>query len=239
MKVLYIDCYSGISGDMLLGALIDLGVDIKFLVNELGKLKLKGYKLKAHRIKRGHLSGTKINIKLGRENLHFHSLKEIQKIINTSGLNSSIKKLSNRIFLDLARAESKVHDVAFDNVHFHQLGEVDTIVDIVGACIALKALKVGKCFSSAVSVGCGVIHLADTKLPNPAPATLELLKDKEIQFLKIKKEIVTPTGAAILKNISCPVRKPPRIRVKKIGYGAGLYRIKELPNFLRIIYGKI
>lgn len=236
MKIAYFDCYSGISGDMVLGALIDLGLEIKYLEGELSKLGIKGYKLKQEKTIRNGITGTKLIVEV-RKQKHERSYKDIEKIIVESGLNSDIKNLSLKIFKDLAEVEGIIHNKDYQNVCFHEIGAIDSIIDIVGTVIGLEKLEIKEVFSSKVHIGKGFVKCAHGTLPVPAPATLELLKDVPVYSTEIEKELVTPTGAAILKNIAKGFDVMPEIKISSIGYGAGTEKL-EIPNFLRIILGE-
>ncbi|MDS1029957.1 nickel pincer cofactor biosynthesis protein LarC [Bacillota bacterium LX-D] len=242
MKVLYYDCFCGISGDMNLGALIDLGVDQEYLLKELSKLGLDDeYEIKITKdIKKG-ISGTKVNVILNNQNKthnhHSHrNLEDIVKIINESNLHNNVKKLSLDIFLKLAQAEAKVHGKPVSQVYFHEVGAIDSIVDIVGAAIGLDYLKVDKIVASPVQVGGGFIKCAHGILPVPAPATVELLKNIPIKSGIVPFETTTPTGAAILAANVDEFTDKISFLIEKIGYGVG-NRDLNIPNVLRVFLG--
>jgi uncharacterized protein (TIGR00299 family) protein len=177
MKILYYDCFSGISGDMNLGAMIDLGINENFLVSELEKLNLKGWKLVVTKDQRHGIKGTKVTVKQTRhEHAHRH-LSDIEKIIDKSDLDDSIKNLSKKIFMKVAVAEAAVHGISIEKVHFHEVGAIDSIIDIVGAAICFTALKVDEVHVSVVELGGGMVKCDHGKLPVPAPATAEIIKD--------------------------------------------------------------
>lgn len=240
MKILYLDCYSGISGDMFLGALVDAGLDLYYLRRELAKLGLKGYKVEARRISKKGISCTKVDVivKKGADKKE-RTLKEIQGIIQRSKLANDVKDRACAIFEKLAKAESVVHGKSVKNIHLHEVGSIDSIVDIVGAAIGLKALKIDRVYSSFVSVGeGGIIATGHGELPVPAPATLCLLKGIPILSSGIRSELVTPTGAAIISSIVEKFTGFPEMRLSGIGYGAGTHDIKERPNCLRVMVGE-
>ena len=189
MKILYYDCFAGISGDMNLGALIDLGVDLDYLKKELEKLPVHGYEIKAGKDMRKGISGTRLEVIIDNEHQvkhhhgpdresdhhhhHHNSFKDIRKMIETSELSSSVKDMSLAIFGKVAEAEAKIHDKALDDVHFHEVGAVDSIVDIVGAAICLDYLAPDKIQCSTLELGGGMVHCAHGMYPVPAPATAE------------------------------------------------------------------
>lgn len=243
MKVLYYDCFSGISGDMNLAAMIDLGVEKEYLINELKKLGLNEYEIKVSKDNRKGISGTRVNVILGTEsdNHHQHchrSLKDIISIINSSKLNDKVKKLSIDIFMKVALAEAKVHNVPINEVHFHEVGAVDSIVDIVGAAICIDYLKADKIMSSKVEIGGGFVKCAHGILPVPAPATAEILKDIPIKSGKIFFEATTPTGAAILAAVVDEFTENKFFKIKKIGCGIGHKDEGDIPNILRVFLGE-
>ncbi|MGE5421588.1 MAG: LarC family nickel insertion protein, partial [Chloroflexota bacterium] len=198
MKLLYYDCFSGISGDMNLGAMIDIGVDKDYLISELNKLNLKGWEIIVEKDQRHGINGTKVTVKQTRhEHAHRH-LSDIEKIVNDSTLDSGTKDLSKKIFMKIAQAEAKVHNVPLDHVHFHEVGAIDSIVDVVGAAICFKALDVEGVYVSPVELGGGFVKCDHGKLPVPAPATAEIVKGMTVRHGGVNFEATTPTGAAIL-----------------------------------------
>lgn len=239
-KILYLDCSSGISGDMFLGSLIDCGVKIDYLTKELRRVKINGYTLKAYKVNRNGLIGTKFDViyKKYAGCLKRRAFKGIIKLINDSSLVSVIKVKAISVFNNLADSESAVHGVTKRDVHFHEVGDIDSIVDIVGSCIAIKKLGIDKVYSSPLNLGFGRISVGGNIYPNPAPATINLLKDYEVKFSAIPYELVTPTGAAILKTFSNGFGEIPSMKILKIGYGAGTYEIPNQPNLLRAIIGE-
>jgi uncharacterized protein (TIGR00299 family) protein len=235
MRIAYFDCFSGIAGDMILGALFDAGLKIDDLKKELRKLSLKGYEIKAFKTRKMGIKGTKFEVKVPKEKTH-RNLKDIFKIINKSSLDEKIKNDSKKIFKRLAEAEALVHGINIDKIHFHEVGGVDAIIDIVGTVIGLNILKVDKIYSSPLSLGKGFVKFSHGKFPVPAPATLELCKNIPVRFPDIGGELVTPTGAAIITTLA---EFSPRLdfKVEKVGYGAGSMDLKEIPNLLRVIIG--
>src|SRR5512142_511148 len=237
MTIAYFDCFSGISGDMTLGALVDAGVSIDVLRSELAKLNLPGYELKSEKVKRAGIAATKVHViieKKGRESRH---LSDIVAIISGSSLSASIKEKSIAIFNRLAEAEAKVHATTPEKVHFHEVGAVDAVVDIVGSVIGLDLLGVTRIRASAVNVGSGTVKTSHGLLPVPAPATAELLKGIPFYQSDTKFELATPTGAAIVSTVGTSFGPLPEMKVDRIAYGAGDGDFPERPNVLRLIIG--
>lgn len=244
MKIAYFDCPSGISGNMILGALIDAGLDRTYLKKELNKLRVAclpagtaHYALRITKIKKHNISGTCFNVK-AKETKKPRSIKDILSIINKSKLNKKVKSLSSKIFRRLAEAEAKVHGIPINKVHFHEVGAVDSIIDIVGAVIGIDHLGIEEIYCSNINTGSGQVKTAHGTLPVPTPATLELLKGIPIYDSGIKKELTTPTGAAIISTLAKGFGPLLKIEVLTIGYGAGSYNLKKQPNLLRIIIGE-
>ncbi|WP_427339980.1 nickel pincer cofactor biosynthesis protein LarC [Caloranaerobacter sp. DY30410] len=243
MKILYYDCFSGISGDMNLGAMIDLGVDKEYLINELSKLNLDSeYEIRIRRENKKGIEGTKVDVILKNKHDHSHdhahshthrNLKDIEDIINSSSLNENVKKLSIDMFRKIAQAEAKVHGKSLYEVHFHEVGAVDSIVDIVGAAICIDYLKVDKIMASHVQVGGGFVNCAHGLIPVPAPATVEILKGIPIKSGLVPFETTTPTGAAILAVNVDEFTDEMNFTIEKIGYGIGSRDLK-IPNVLRV-----
>lgn len=244
MKILYYDCFAGISGDMNLGAMIDLGVDRDHLLTELKKLDIGPCEIRIGPDRRGGISGTRIEVIAGQETgprgrrpAGDRTFRDIEKLIGASGLSGKVKALSLKIFTKLAEAEAKVHGHALDDVHFHEVGAVDSIVDMVGAAICLDFLKVDRVLSSPVEVGSGFVHCAHGIFPVPAPATAEILKGIPIRTGGASHEATTPTGAAILAATVDQFTETTGFTVKEIGYGIG-QRETERPNVLRLYLGE-
>ncbi|MFH1459630.1 MAG: nickel pincer cofactor biosynthesis protein LarC [Candidatus Omnitrophota bacterium] len=245
MKIAYLDCFSGVSGDMLLGAFIDCGLKISELKKELSRLNIKDFDLKVKKVKRGHLQATKVEV-TSRKEIRFSDLKSVIKLLDKSKLDPYCKEQAKEIFINLAKAEAKVHKESLQNVHFHQLGQLDTVIDIVGFLLAKKILGIEKLYASRLVLGAGMIHLKHAKhseresLPLPAPAALELLKGRNVRINQnILQEVVTPTGAAIIKTQTCELSEFLPMQVLKVGYGAGSYSGIELPNVIRIMIAEV
>lgn len=241
-KILFMDCFSGISGDMILGAFIDAGVPLSVLNYELRKLNLNNFKLTVKRVKKENISAVKLNVSVKKTHCH-RSYTNIVKIINKSTLKEEIKQKAKDIFYNLAKVESRIHNERMSRIYFHELGGIDTIIDIVGALICLNELGINKVFSSSVNVGgCCEISTSHGILPNPAPATVELLKGLAVHFTDIPFELVTPTGAAILSYLvekKEKITEHPEVKFIKAGYGAGDLNFDKQPNVLRVLIGDI
>ena len=236
MKIAYFDCFSGISGDMILGALIDAGLDIQDIESELAKLKISGYNLKTQRVVKKGISGTKFIVEIIEQNIE-RKLKDIVEIVDQSDLSEDIKDLSKKIFKELATVEAKIHNKNIEEIHFHEIGGLDSIIDIIGSVIGIKKLGIEAIYSSKIHIGTGFVECQHGLIPVPAPATLELLKGISIFSMGIDAELTTPTGAAILKTLSRSFGGMPEMKVKKIGYGAGSREL-EIPNLLRVYVGE-
>lgn len=237
MKVVYFDCFNGISGDMVLGALFDLGLDKSLWDRELSKLRISGYTVKVEKKRKGPLIGTDVDIIVEDKVSHRHA-KEILDMVKNSSLDDDIKEKSLKILTRIAEAESSIHNEPLEEVHLHELGGIDTIVDVVGTVIGLKLLGVERVYSSPLPLGEGFINTAHGKLPVPAPATAELLKGVPVYSNGMKGELVTPTGAGIISTLSYSFGQIPPITIEKIGYGAGKKEF-SIPNMLRAIMGEL
>jgi pyridinium-3,5-bisthiocarboxylic acid mononucleotide nickel chelatase len=237
VRTAYFDCFSGISGDMVLGALVDAGADLRAIEAELRKLGLEGWSISAEKVKRGAISATHVNV-VTEEGHHHRGLSIILQRIEKAGLPPRAADRATRIFTRLAEAEAKVHAMPVEQVHFHEVGAVDSIVDIVGACIGFELLGLDDFTCSAMDVGSGTVMTAHGLLPVPAPATTELLTGIPVHASGVKKELVTPTGAAIATTLSSSYGEIPAMTMKAVGYGAGTADLKEKANVLRILIGE-
>ena len=242
MTVLYYDCFSGISGDMHLGAMIDLGVDPKFLIDQLGRLDLSGYELKITRDQKKGITGTKVDVVLdenphGHDHHHDHhhhrNLEDISRIIDDSDLSKVVKDRSIRMFRKLAEAEGKIHNKPIQEVHFHEVGAIDSIVDIVGAAICIESIAPDMIMSSAVELGGGFVKCEHGTFPVPAPATAEILAGVPVKSGAAPFETTTPTGALILACNADKFGPMQDLRISKTAYGIG-NRDMDIPNVLRI-----
>lgn len=238
MKIAYFDCFSGISGDMILGALIDLGLDPKTLTSHLSSLDLAGYQIEVSKEQRGPITGTRVNIKVNEEEQPHRSYVQIRKIITASKLPDQVKKTSLAAVERLAQVEGNLHQDPPEHVHFHEVGAVDSIVDMVGAYIGLHVLDVSQVMASPLPLGRGFVQCRHGMLPLPAPATLALLKGVPVYDSGQQRELVTPTGAAILTTVCSEYGGFPTMNVEKVGYGVGQHPESHPPNLLRIVLGQ-
>jgi len=236
--ILYYDCFSGISGDMNLASLIDLGVPKDYLEKELKKLKLTGYIIDVSKDQRNGITGTKVKVILDQDHHHHRNLSDITEIINNSDLNTSVKNKSLEMFQKLAEAEAKVHDKDINEIHFHEVGAIDSIVDIIGAAICLDYLKPDRIICSAVELGSGTVKCEHGLLPVPAPATAELLKNIPVKIGNRDFEATTPTGAVILVCNVDEFRDRGNFVIEKVSYGIG-HKVSESPNVLRVFKGEL
>ncbi len=233
-KILYYDCFAGISGDMNLGALIDLGVDPEYLKIEFRKLKIDGFRLEVKAEKRRGISGIKAEVVIDNpENEKHRHLHHIETLINDAELPDNVKETALKIFGLVAEAEAKIHDTPIQKVHFHEVGALDSIADIVGAAICLDYLKVDKVMASPVQLGGGTVKCAHGIMPVPAPATAEILKNIPVKTGLVNYEATTPTGAAILAATVHEFTPAVNFDVQKVGYGLGT-KDTEVPNVLRV-----
>ena len=238
MRVLYYDCFSGISGDMNLGAMIDLGVETSFLRSELGKINLKGWDLIVEKDQRHGIRGTKVTVKqLVHEHAHRH-LSDIRMIIGNSSLSDPVKKLSMEIFMKIATAESSVHGIPVEEVHFHEVGAIDSIIDITGAAICFDSLHVEAVYVSEVELGGGFVNCDHGKLPVPAPATIEIIKGIPVRTGGVDFEATTPTGAAIISVLGTEFGPTLPLKIEKTAYGIGHKDHPGIPNLLRVSIGE-
>jgi len=237
MITAFFDCFSGIAGDMILGALIDLGVDGDFLKNELKKLNISGYEIQIKKAEKNHITCTDVFIKVKERQKH-RNLSDINDIIDKSGLDDDVKELGKKVFYRLAEAESKIHNVSINDIHFHEVGAVDSIIDIVGSVIGMKKLGVKKIFCSELPLGKGFVNCSHGVIPIPAPATVELLKGIPVYQTDANHEMVTPTGAAFITTVSSGFGEIPLMKIIKIGYGAGKIESNQ-QGLLRIILGEL
>lgn len=239
MRIAYFDCFAGISGDMTLGALVDVGVDLALLRAELTKLPVSGYSLEATTVKRGGFRGTKVDVIVEGKAQPLRRYTDIVAMISESTLDPAVQKGALDIFRRLGDVEARLHGEPLETIHFHEVGAVDSIVDVVGAVIGLHALRIDTVMASPVNVGHGSVRTAHGLLPVPAPATLELLQGYPAYAGIIRKEMTTPTGAAIITTLGSHFGPLPLMKVEGIGYGAGGRNPTELPNLLRLIIGEL
>src|SRR5882757_10039203 len=237
MKCAYFDCFSGISGDMTLGALLDAGVPLEHLRGELQAVSLPGWELTSEKVWKNGMAATYAKVRAEDTQRH-RSLTTILDIIEKSSLPHNVKDHSAAIFRKLGEAEAAVHDVPLEKIHFHEVGAVDAIVDIVGACVGFNALGIDSFACSALNVGGGTANMAHGVLPVPAPATARLLLGKPTYSNGVQKELVTPTGAAIVSTLCSSFGPQPPMSVTSIGYGAGTADLEGQPNVLRLMVGE-
>ena len=233
----YFDCFSGISGDMTLAAMIDAGLDPDFLHDRLSLLGLDGWSLKVRRSSRRGLSGVRFEVDVFQDQPH-RDYQDIRNLIAKSGIEDRPKNLALDIFDVLAEAEAHVHGVEKDHVHFHEIGAVDSIVDIVGTAVGFEALEITRMVCSPIPVNRGFVKTDHGLLPTPAPATLEILKNVPVKGVESSIELVTPTGAAIVKTLASEFDAYPGFIPTSVGYGLGRSDPSEFPNALRIAIGK-
>ena len=266
MRIAYLDCFAGISGDMFLGALVDAGVDPNILHEAVAALNLKAT-LKIEKADRSGISSTKVHVYEGEkiaetahppaeqhththdhthehkhnhppEHTHGRSLTVIRNLINAANLAAPIKETAIQTFELLGASEARIHNVSIEKIHFHEVGAVDAIVDIVAAAAGIHVLAIDKWHSSPLNVGGGMVDCAHGRFPVPAPATADLLRGLPTYSAHIEKELVTPTGAALIRILAPTLGPQPAMRVQQIGYGAGTHNPKGFPNVLRLSIGE-
>jgi uncharacterized protein (TIGR00299 family) protein len=244
MRIAYLDCFAGISGDMFLGALLDAGVSPQVLHDATAALNL-GASLRVEKVDRSGISSIKVSVlddskpvEEASSNHHGRHLKSIRKIIESSSLEDKVKQTAMRAFELLGASEARIHNVDVEKIHFHEVGAVDAMVDIVAACAGIHALAIDQWFCSPLNVGGGTIDCAHGRFPVPAPATADLLRELPTYSAEPEMELVTPTGAALIRAIAPTFGKQPVMRVKNIGYGAGSRDPKGFPNVLRLSIGE-
>lgn len=253
MRIAYFDCFAGISGDMTLGALVDAGVDLEALKRELRKLGLAGeFEITAEKVNQRGIAATSVSVDLhshhhhsdesehehGHSTHHGRSFTDIKHIIEGSELPNDVKSKAIAIFRRLGEAEAKIHSKTIEEIHFHEVGAVDAIVDIVGACICLDLLGIKKVYASPIPTFTGMVEIAHGRFPLPAPATAEILKGVPWRTLGVEGEVVTPTGAAIITELSAGFGDMPAMATQSIGYGAGKKDF-GIPNVLRVMIGEM
>lgn len=238
MKVLYFDCFAGIAGDMTVAALIELGLPLETLREQLALLPLSGYTLASSKVERHGVAGTSFKVTLTETDQPHRHYSGIAAMIENSALKPRVKELAQRIFLRLAQAEAAVHGVELERVHFHEVGALDSIVDIVGCAIGLDYLGVEQVYASGLPYGRGFVQTAHGRLPVPAPATARLMEGIPLTADIGEGERVTPTGAAIVAALAEGFGPPPAMTPTATGYGAGTRDFPELPNLLRLVLGE-
>jgi len=237
MKLAYFDCFSGISGDMTLGALVHAGVPLEHLREELNALDVPGWEIHSEKVWKNGMAATYARV-ITQETRTHRSLSVIEDILQKSKLANPVREQAAAIFRKLGEAEAAVHDVPIEKIHFHEVGAVDAIVDIVGACIGFHFLGIERFACSPLNVGGGTAKMAHGLLPVPAPATARLLLGKPTYSTGVQKELVTPTGAAIVSTLCDTFGPQPPMTVSAIGYGAGTADLEGQPNVLRLMVGE-
>ncbi len=237
MKLAYFDCFSGISGDMTLGALVDAGCPPDLLRAELQALNVAGWELSTEKVWKNGMSATHVRVKTEDQQKN-RSLSTILDILKSSQLPPQVRERASAIFQKLGEAEAHVHDAPIEKIHFHEVGAVDAIVDIVGACIGFHALGIEGFACSPLNVGGGTAKMAHGILPVPAPATARLLQGAPTFSNGVQRELVTPTGAAIVATLCDSFGPQPPMTVSAIGYGAGTANLEGQPNVMRIMIGE-
>ncbi|NQT11345.1 MAG: nickel pincer cofactor biosynthesis protein LarC [Planctomycetes bacterium] len=238
MRVAYLDCFSGISGDMTLGALVDAGVDLAKLNAVVESLGLPDCRLRAQEVNKHGFRATQVTVEYRPERVHRH-LNEILGMIDGGRLTGRQKDLARRIFTRLAEAEAKVHGTSVEKVHFHEVGAADSIADIVGSAVGWDLLGVDRVVASPVPTGMGKVKIAHGMVGVPAPATAELLTGVPLAESSVASELTTPTGAAILATVVDSFGPLPSMVVERIGYGAGQRDLEEQANLLRLFVGEV
>jgi uncharacterized protein (TIGR00299 family) protein len=238
MKIAYLDCFSGVSGDMFLGALLDAGLSFEELKRGLSSLPIDGYNLEMKQEMKGSLSATRFVVNVEKEGHTHRHLEDIRKIIRAGSLSRNVQEKSIRIFESIAREEGKIHNHAPEEVHFHEVGAVDSIIDILGTVFGIECLGIDTLYASTLPVGSGFVETDHGRIPVPAPATMALLEGVPVYGSGLKQELVTPTGAALVKGLARSFGTLPPMTVEKVGYGAGTRDLPDRPNLLRIIIGR-
>ncbi len=237
MRLAYFDCPSGASGDMILGALVDAGAPFEALTRELAGLGIEGYRLERHEVMKAGFRATKVDVVVDRHEAGHRGLREIVVILENSRLAPAVRDKAAAVFRRLAEAEARVHGTTPERVHFHDVGAVDAIADVTGACIGLHLLDIDAVHVGVLPVGGGFVEGPHGRIPVPGPATAELLKGFPTHDTGIRRELVTPTGAAILTTLAAGAGAMPAMRITAVGYGAGTMDL-EMPNVLRLFVGE-
>jgi hypothetical protein len=238
MKIAYLDCFSGISGDMFIGALIDAGLPLEELRKVLQSLPLEGYSLEVTREERNLLFGTRFKVKVTRDPQPHRRFSDIRDLIRAGNLSPSVRDKSIAIFESIAVEEGKIHGCSAEEVHFHEVGAIDSIVDIVGSVLGMEYLGIGTACASSLPLGSGFVETAHGRIPLPAPATVALLRGIPVHDSGLKEELVTPTGAALVKGLVHSFGPLPPMVIEKVGYGVGSRNLADRPNLLRILIGQ-
>ncbi|MFV9511583.1 LarC family nickel insertion protein [Tepidibacillus sp. LV47] len=241
MKIVYFDCFSGISGDMTLAALIDAGANRNYIENELRKLPIEPFKIEYRKVVKKGVTGLKLDVLVepSTKIVHHRHFVDIIQMIDQSELSERVKLRAKKIFETIGLAEAKVHNVPLDQVHFHEVGSIDSIVDIIGVSLAIEDLEIEQIYTSPIPLGIGQIKIDHGIYPIPTPATLEILKGIPIRSSQVPFEMTTPTGAGIVAALGTDFHGYPSMIVQTIGYGAGAKDFDDRPNVLRAVIGTI
>ncbi|PYS91816.1 MAG: nickel pincer cofactor biosynthesis protein LarC [Acidobacteria bacterium] len=237
MRLLYFDCFAGVSGDMTLGALVGAGAERHLLVEQLEQLDFSSFEIRFEQVDRSGISAVHAHVETSEQH-HHRGLSQILKIIERSRLSAKVKERAARIFTRLGEAEARVHNIPVEQVHFHEVGALDAIVDVVGACIGFELLGIERFAASPLHVGSGMVEMAHGRFPVPPPAVVELLKGAPTYATEIAGELVTPTGAAIVSTLCESYGPAPAMRLTATGYGAGGRNYEKFPNVLRVLIGE-
>lgn len=239
MRIAYFDCFSGAAGDMIVGALLDAGVDPGWLREQVARLAIGGFRVGIEKVKKQGIAATRFVVDLDASTLQPHRhLKHVVEIIRGAGLPSAIVDRAVEVFERLAHAEAAVHGTTVEKVHFHEVGAIDAILDVVSACLCLDRLGVERVWCGPISTGSGTVTCAHGVLPIPAPATALLLKGVPLAECSEAGELTTPTGAAILTTVAAQFGPAPAMTINSIGYGAGTRDSQSRPNVLRVLLGE-
>jgi uncharacterized protein (TIGR00299 family) protein len=238
MRIAYFDCFSGISGNMILGGFLDLGVPLHVMEEHLGKLGLESFDIEASPADRAHLAGTHVTVRPRESATPERDFRDIRTLIEESALHEDIKRSSVLAFRRLAEAEGRIHREEPEHVHFHEVGALDSIVDIVGGFIGIHHLEVDRVYASRIPLGRGMIECRHGRIPVPAPATVDLLKGVPVYDSEVEAELVTPTGAAWITTLTDQFGTMPDMQIERVGYGIGDRDLGSIPNMLRILLGR-
>ncbi len=236
MRIAYFDCFSGISGDMLAGALLDAGLDFGVLKKEIDKLGLPGVSISASAIVKQNIASTRFTVKYP-EQKHHRKLDDLIQLVENTSLEADVREKAREVFTKIAVAEARIHNMPVEKVHFHEIGAVDTVVDVVAALTGFRKLGIEKVYCSPLNVGSGFVTFSHGKFPVPAPATAEILKGVPVYSAGSKGELVTPTGAALITALAGGFGDMPPMVVSAVGYGAGTKDFEQ-PNVLRVFVGE-
>lgn len=236
MTIAYFDCFAGASGDMILGALVDAGVDLDSLRDKLAQLAIPNWELRAEKVSTRGIAATRVEV-IAREDAAGRPFSELDAMIASSGVDGEVQAIARKIMRRLAEVEARLHNERIEDVHLHELGGVDTVIDVVGAVVALKMLNAEQVYVSPFPMGHGTVNTRHGTLPLPAPAVAELVIGAPIRAMDIAAELVTPTGAAILTTLAQGYATFPPMKLERVGYGAGA-RDLPIPNFLRVLIGQ-